>query len=61
MYPFAWFQQHLFTTHFVLWQYAFRDPIPWDQVMDSVIHLGAYSAIFVVLAFVLFKRKDVLT
>ena len=58
---FAWFQKHLFTTHFVLWQYAFRDPIPWDQVLDSVIHLGAYSAIFVVLAFVLFRRKDVLT
>ncbi len=58
---FAWFQQHLFTTHFVLWQYAFRDPIPWDQVLNSVIHLGAYSAVFVAVAFVLFQRKDVLT
>jgi len=58
---FAWFQRHLFTTHFILWQYAFHDPIPWDQVMDSLIHLGAYSAAFVAVAFVLFKRKDVLT
>ncbi len=58
---FAWFQKHLFTTHFVLWQYAFRDPIPWDQVLDSVINLGAYSAVFVAVAFVLFRRKDVLT
>ncbi len=58
---FAWFQQHLFTTHFVLWQYAFRDPIPWDQVVDSVINLGAYSVVFVAVAFVLFQRKDVLT
>ena len=58
---FAWFQQHLFTTHFTLWQYAFHDPIPWDQVLDSVINLGAYSAVFLVVAFVLFKRKDVLT
>jgi len=58
---FAWFQQHLFTTHFVLWQYAFRDPIPWEQVMDSVIHLGLYSASFVAVAFVLFRRKNVLT
>ncbi len=58
---FAWFQQHLFTTHFTLWQYAFHDPIPWDQVLDSLIHLGAYSAVFVAVAFVLFKRKDVLT
>ncbi|MBA7620357.1 MAG: ABC transporter permease subunit [Calditrichaeota bacterium] len=58
---FAWFQKHLLTTHFVLWQYAFQDPIPWDQVLDSLIHLGAYSAAFVVVAFVLFRRKDVLT
>jgi len=58
---FAWFQQHLLTTHFVLWQYAFRDPIPWDQVGGSLLNLGTYSAVFVVLAFVLFRRKDVLT
>ncbi|MCB7128444.1 MAG: ABC transporter permease subunit [Candidatus Brocadiales bacterium] len=58
---FAWFQKHLFTTHFVLWQYAFRDPIPWNQVLDSLIHLGVYSAVFVAVAFVLFQRKDVLT
>jgi len=58
---FAWFQKHLFTTHFVLWQYAFRDPIPWDQVGGSLINLGVYSAVFVALAFVLFRRKDVLT
>ncbi len=58
---FAWFQKHLFTTHFVLWQYAFRDPIPWDKVTDSLINLGVYSAVFVALAFVLFRRKDVLT
>ncbi len=58
---FAWFQKHLFTTHFVLWQYAFRDPIPWDQVAISLLNLGIYSAIFVLVAFVLFRRKDVLT
>jgi len=58
---FAWFQKHLFTTHFVLWQYAFHDPIPWDQVGISLLNLGIYSAGFVLVAFVLFQRKDVLT
>ncbi len=58
---FEWFQKHLFTSHFGLWQYAFRDPIPWGQVGASLLNLGIYSAIFIALAFVLFKRKDVLT
>lgn len=58
---FAWFQKHLFTTHFVLWQYAFHDPIPWGKVADSLLNLGIYSAVFVLVAFVLFRRKDVLT
>lgn len=58
---FAWFQKHLFTSHFMLWQYAFRDPIPWDQVSTSLLNLGIYSAVFVLVAFVLFTRKDVLT
>jgi len=56
-----WLQEGLFTYHFRLWQYAFHDPIPWDRVGDSLINLGVYAAVFVALAFVLFKRKDVLT
>lgn len=58
---FAWFQERLFTTHFDLWTFAFQDPIPWDQVGGSLTNLGVYSAVFVALAFVLFRRKDVLT
>lgn len=58
---FQWFQKHLFTDHFDLWTCAFQDPIPWDQAVDSVVNLGIYSVVFVALAFVLFKRKDVLT
>jgi len=57
----AWLQNNLFTSHFVLWQYAFRDPIPWELVRESVLNLGIYSMIFVALAFVLFRRKDILT
>ncbi len=58
---FAWFQRYLFTSHFVLWQYAFHDPIPWDKVVNSLVNLGLYAGVFVLLAFVLFQRKDVLT
>lgn len=58
---FAWFQRHLFTAHFMVWQYAFHDPIPWGQVGGSLLNLGLYAAVFIALAFVLFQRKDVLT
>ncbi|MFB0517368.1 MAG: ABC transporter permease [Candidatus Neomarinimicrobiota bacterium] len=58
---FQWFQKHLFTSHFDLWTYAFRDPIPWGKARVSLINLGVYSAVFSGLAFVLFRRKDVLT
>lgn len=58
---FQWFQQHLFTTHFNLWTFAFEDPIPWNQVGRGALNLGIYSAAFIAIAFTLFRRKDVLT
>ncbi len=57
----AWLQDNLFTSHFVLWQYAFYDPIPWESIGASMLNLGLYSMVFVALAFVLFRRKDILT
>ncbi len=57
----AWLTDHLFTSHFDLWQLAFYDLIPWDQVRGSLVNLGVYSLVFVVLAFVIFRRKDILT
>ncbi len=57
----AWLTDHLFTSHFDLWQLAFYDPIPWDQVRDSLVNLGEYSLVFGALAFVIFRRKDILT
>ncbi len=57
----AWLHDHLFTSHFDLWQLAFHDPIPWDQVRDSLVNLGTYSLVFGALAFVIFRRKDILT
>ena len=57
----AWLTGHLFTSHFALWQLAFQDPIPWDQVGASLLNLGTYSLVFGALAFVIFGRKDILT
>ncbi len=57
----AWLHDHLFTSHFDLWQLAFHDPIPWDLVRSSLLNLGVYSLVFVALAFIIFRRKDILT
>ena len=57
----AWLQDNLFTAHFDVWQYAFYDPIPWDSIRSSLLNLGTYGAIFAVLSFYFFNRKDILT
>lgn len=57
----AWLQTKLFTYHFRVWQFAFFDPIPWDEVMESLINLGIYATIFSLISFVIFHRKDILT
>lgn len=57
----AWLQTNLFTYHFRVWQFAFFDPIPWPLVWESLLNLGIYAAIFTVLAFIFFQRKDILS
>ncbi|MCK4579007.1 MAG: ABC transporter permease subunit [Candidatus Marinimicrobia bacterium] len=54
-------KQHLFMTHFVLWQYAFYEVVPWDKVAASLLNLGIYSVVFTAAAFLVFRRKDILS
>jgi ABC-type transport system involved in multi-copper enzyme maturation permease subunit len=39
----------------------FEDPVPWQDIATSSAVLGAYAVAFVVTAWVIFKRKDILT
>lgn len=58
-----WFrpiQQYLYSTHLLIGQQAFCDPIPWSDIAYSLKCLGAYTAGFFVLSLLIFKRKDIL-
>jgi ABC-2 type transport system permease protein len=52
---------YLFSNYMNVWQQVFEDPIPWESIRDSVAVLGAYSAGFVFIAWLIFRRKDILS
>lgn len=52
---------YLFTNYMNVWQRAFEDPIPWQSIGTSAGVLGAYSLGFVLAAWVIFRRRDILT
>ena len=52
---------YLFTNYMNVWQKVFEDPVPWDSIGSSVAVLGAYSFGFVFAAWLIFRRKDILT
>ena len=51
----------LFTTHMNVWQMALRNPIEWDEIVNSMAVLGAYSLFFWGTTLLIFKRKDILS
>jgi ABC-2 type transport system permease protein len=52
---------YLFSNYLNVWQQAFEDPIPWESIGNSMAVLGAYSAGFVFIAWLIFRRKDILS
>ncbi len=52
---------YLFTNYLNVWMQIFEDPIPWDTIGTSMGVLGAYSLGFVVIAWLIFRRKDILS
>jgi ABC-type transport system involved in multi-copper enzyme maturation permease subunit len=58
---FASIKPYLFTDYLNLWQKAFRDPIPWNEVGKAVMVFGIYSFASVFGAWVIFTRKDILS
>ncbi|MCE5199945.1 MAG: ABC transporter permease subunit [Armatimonadota bacterium] len=54
-------REYLFSSHLVVGQRAFVDPIPWKDIGSSLVCLGIYLAVLVMASGLVFRRKDILT
>jgi ABC-2 type transport system permease protein len=52
---------YLYTTYMDIWQRVFDDPIPWSRVGASAATLGGFSFGFALIAWLIFRRKDILS
>lgn len=52
---------YLFTNYLNVWQKVFEDPVPWQDIGTAMLVLGAYAFAFVLTAWVIFRKKDILT
>lgn len=51
----------LFTTHMAAWRSFFDDPMPWDQIRQSIAVLLTHIAVFLSIAIYKFNQKDILS
>jgi len=51
----------LFTSYTKVWQKAFLDPMPLNDIVLSVIYLLIYMVLFLGVAFFIFNRRDILS
>lgn len=49
----------MFTTHMAAWRSLFEDPLPWDDVWESVLILVAHIIILLGITIFRFNRKDI--
>jgi len=62
--PIDWFaaiKPYIFTTYFDIWQQVFFDPIPWGKIGHGALVLGVYGMGFVLISYLIFLRKDILS
>ncbi|NQV30624.1 MAG: ABC transporter permease subunit [Candidatus Marinimicrobia bacterium] len=54
-------QPYLFTTYFSNWEQAFYDPIPWTDLFRGFGLIASNIIFFLGTAFIIFRRKDILS
>jgi ABC-2 type transport system permease protein len=62
--PFDFFEKikpYLFTTYINVWRMAFADPIDVTAMLKETGYLGIFFAVFIIPAWYIFRRKDVLS
>lgn len=52
---------YVFVTYFNVWWDAFKDPIPWGEILKKLSILSAYSLTFFGVSALVFKQKDIKT
>jgi ABC-2 type transport system permease protein len=51
----------LFTNHMLNWKGFFEDPVNYREILKSLLILLAHIGLFVSLALMIFKKKDILS
>jgi len=54
-------QPYLFTTYFSNWEQAFYDPIPWADLFRGFGLVASNIVMFLGIALIIFRRKDILS
>ncbi len=54
-------QPYVFTTYFTNWEKVFYDPIPWIDLLRGFSFIVANLFMFLGIAFIIFRRKDILS
>jgi ABC-2 type transport system permease protein len=50
---------YLFTTHMASWRSFFEDPVPFDDIKQSIIVLVVHNVVLVTIAIFKFSKKDI--
>ena len=58
---FDFLQPYLFTSHFDAWINLFREPIVWGPIRDALINFAVWIVGMTGVAYLIFRRKDVLS
>jgi ABC-2 type transport system permease protein len=58
---FDWLAPWVFPHYFLEYTNFFRDPIYWDPILKGLAAFGVWSAGMTFVAYLLFRRKDVLS
>lgn len=62
--PLSFFEKirpFFFTYYSNVWEKAFLDPVPYGDIITSVLYLLIYMAAFLSIAFFIFRRRDILS
>lgn len=51
----------LFTTHMIVWRNLFEDPLPVDQIRNSILILIGHIVAFLSISLLYFNKKDILS